>query len=273
MIISRWKGFEIDSSEAYFYFQNEMEEVEDGFDFMRRLLTSPLVWHEVSFHLVPLEAHKKRMRKLLQDWISKGLVKEIEYEDYLVREVMDVIAGYDYHDMDARHLPSHIDPLYDTDVPTFLDIIDKLKNYVELISVNFCVAPLKSLPPDEYEKFRSWFIKQFDDTEAAESRWNDYCRISGDDLALEGISDDTSNWGELNAFDGSFEIFNKPPYSYRYILPGCDPSLTVYVLSELFERFVLRSGGPHGVTLDYSPDKLRLYKGYDPDDKEVYDWG
>jgi hypothetical protein len=25
--------------------------------------------------------------------------------------------------------------------------------------------------------------------------------------------------------------------------------------------------------LDYSPDKLKMYKGYDPDDKEVYDWG
>ena len=72
MIISRWKGFEIDSSEAYYYFQNEIEEVEEGFDFMRRLLTSPLVWSKISFNLVPLEEHESKVTEFLQGKTEKG---------------------------------------------------------------------------------------------------------------------------------------------------------------------------------------------------------
>ncbi len=262
MIISRWRGFEIDSSEAYFYFQNEMAEVEEGYDFMRRLLTSPLVWSKISFNLVPLEEHEGKVTEFLQAKTEKGEIAKVEYYDHAINEVLRGIEEYRYDDETDGHLPSHIDPLYETTAAAFLDILDEMKDYAGLISVNFSVAPLKSLPADEHEKFRSWYLDQFEDLEMGKKRWDGFCEVTEDDLAPDGICDHTDFYDRTFSFDGSFEIHNKPPFSYRYIFPGHDPSLTFYVLSQLLEHFSISFGGCHGVSCDNSPDKWDRYDWY-----------
>lgn len=270
MIISRWKGFEIDSSEGYYYFQNDMEYVNKGYDFMRRMLTSPLVWHQVTFTLVPLKDHEERVKELVGDYILKDLVKKIEHGDWVTREIENGIERYDYHDMGDGHLPSHIDPMHEAGVPTFLEIVEKLKNDVKLISVNFCIKPLKSLSSEERNRFRSWYLNQFENIKEGKSEWRMYCKqVTEDEIYPEGIIDDTSHWGPSYSFLGSFELYNRPPYSYRYIVPGTDPSLTLYLLSELLERFAMRFGGCHGISCNNSPDNLKLYKGFDPDDEKA----
>jgi hypothetical protein len=262
MIISRWKGFEIDSSEAYFYFQNDMAEVEEGYDFMRRLLASPLIWKKVSFTIMPLKEHESKVTEFLQGKTEKGDIAKVEYYDDCIDEVLREIEEYRYDDKTDGHLPSHIDPLYETTAAAFLDIIDEMKGFTELISVNFSIVPLKSLPADEYEKFHSWYMDQYEDLEMGKIRWDDFCEVSGDDLPIHGICEHTDFYDRTFSLSGSFEFHNKPPFSYRYILTGHDASLTFYVLSQLLERFTISFGGCHGVSCDRSPDKWDRHSWY-----------
>ena len=51
MIISRWKGFEIDSFEEYYIFEEDLKKVEEGWEFLTAMLSSPLLWNKVAFEL------------------------------------------------------------------------------------------------------------------------------------------------------------------------------------------------------------------------------
>jgi len=43
MIISRWRGFEIDSSEGYYYFSPEVGSLDRAFEFLEAILRSRLI--------------------------------------------------------------------------------------------------------------------------------------------------------------------------------------------------------------------------------------
>lgn len=262
MIISRWNGFEIDSSEGYYVFEKESEDVKEGWDFLQKLLSSPLLWHEVSFTLIPIETHKKDVENYLSKKLEQGVIEkfEHEYED----EIEEERKEYDFtdEDEDEGHLPSHIPPEFKTSILSFLDIFNHLKNLLSLISINFCIAPLKSLPKDEYKRLRSWFIRQFDNKEEGESRWRNYCRIKEKDFELLGNTELTNCPEPLDAFEGNFEFYSKKYLSFRLNMPAMDPSLMIYLLLTLVRSFDLKFKGTH-YTFDYTPDKLKSLRNDD----------
>ena len=260
MIISHWKGFEIDSSEGYYAFEKNLETIEEAWDFLERLLSSPLVWDQVSFTLLPREKFKQYVEDYLKKKIRQGIIREFEYEDEFEKaEILEFRDDYDYTDMDDGHLPSHIDPDYQTMIPLFLDIFHHLKTFLLLISVNFCLKPLILLSEVESLKFHSWFLSQFKDKKEVRERWLKYSRVKEKKFELRGNCEADYAWENHLAFEGNFEAYSGNPPSFRINLSAADPTLLVYLVSSLIDqfKFVLR-GRPQ--LEDYKPDKLKLVK-------------
>jgi hypothetical protein len=255
MIIFRWNGFEIDSSEGYYAFEKDIEVFEDGWDFLIKLLFSPLLWPTVSFTLIPLETRREKVEGYLKNKREQGLIEKFvhSYPDEAREEKED----YDFTDEIDSHLPSHIPPDYKSSISSFLDILNNLKYLVELISVNFSIVPLRSLSKEEYEKFRTWFVEQFNDKKKGSSRWTSYCRIEEKKFELLGNTELTNCWDDYEAFGGNFELNTKKSLGFRLNIPAADPSLLVYLLSTIVDSYKLKFRGNH-LTVDLSPDKLKL---------------
>ena len=263
MIISHWKGFEIDSSEGYYAFEKNLETIEEAWDFLERLLSSPLVWDQVSFTLMPREKFKQYVEDYLKKKIRQGIIREFEYEDEFEKaEILEIRDDYDYTDMDDGHLPSHIDPDYQTMIPLFLDIFHHLKTFLLLISVNFCLKPLDNLSENESLKFHSWFLNQFKNKRKAENRWKLYYDVKEDEFELTGNSEADYTWENSKAFEANFEGYAGHPSSFRINIPSPDPSLLVYLVSTIIKdcEFVFR-GNHHW--MDYAPEKLQQVKNED----------
>ena len=148
MIISRWQGFEIDSSEGYYAFERDLEDRQEGWIFLRKLLCSPLLWNKVSFTLMPLLNHQKEVRDFLAQKMEQGVIEKFEHEypEDIEIERSEYDFTYDEDDEDDDHIPSHIPPGFICSCSQFLDIAGHLKERLDLISVNFCIAPLERLP-------------------------------------------------------------------------------------------------------------------------------
>jgi len=231
MIISRWNGFEIDSSEGYYVFEKNLKSAEKGWDFLIKLLNSPLLWHKIAFYFYPKETHKKRVKNHLSKLLKKGLIEEGNKYEY---------CG----------LP------YVSSISSLLDILKSLKNSLSEISLNFCIAPLKSLPKDEYEKLRVWFLSQFEDKKKGKSRWRDYCKIEEKDFSLGEIETFTDSWVDYYAFETNFTLNLEEPVSFTFNLCAGDPSLILYLISTLVKRFKLKFIGDHGISVDRRPEKI-----------------
>ena len=256
MIISRWKGFEIDSSEGFYVFKRDLKNVEEGWDFLIKLLNSPLLWDKVSFTLIPIEAHKKDVENYLSKKLEQGVIEKFEHEFSV--DIEREKKEYDFTDEDEEegHIPSHIEPEFKTSISSFLEIFNHLKNLLSLISVNFCIAPLESLPKEEYEKFRSWFIRQFYNKKRGNSRWEYYCGIEEEEFRLSGNTELINFQEDTDPFEGNFELYSKNYSSFRFNVPGMDPSLMIYLLFTLVESFDLEFNGNH-FTCEKAPDRLR----------------
>ena len=265
MIISRWNGFEIDSSEGYYSFEKDIKNAEEAWNFLINLLFCPLIWPKISFNLIPIEIYKQDVETYLSEKLKLGAIEKFEHEQ--PEEVEEEKKEYDYHDEIDGHLPSHIYPDFKTSLSSFFDIINNLKNVVRMLSVNFCLAPFKDLPEDEYQKLQAWFLRQFKDKGEGKTRWQYYFRVEEKDFKLLGNTEDTSSFSPPDSFEGSFEFFLKGSiFSYRLNIPAVDPSLMIYLLLMLLEDFDLKFRGTH-YTFDHTPDKIQLLR--EPD---MYDY-
>jgi hypothetical protein len=84
MIISRWKGFEIDSSEGYYAFEKNLETIEEAWGFLKDLLSSPLVWGQVSFTILPREDHKQYVEDFLKKKHRQEIINAFEYDYFWI---------------------------------------------------------------------------------------------------------------------------------------------------------------------------------------------
>jgi len=71
MIISRWRGFEIDSSEGYYYFSPEVGSLDRAFEFLEAILRSRLISPEVSFYIEPFSERRMEVYELLDGKFEK----------------------------------------------------------------------------------------------------------------------------------------------------------------------------------------------------------
>jgi hypothetical protein len=83
--------------------------------------------------------------------------------------------------------------------------------------------------------------------------------VTENDFCLAGNCEQTGDWDPVDGFEANFEFCRSEYASYRFNLPSVDPSLLVYLLSELLDRFELVQAGRR--SLDNAPDKLKLFKG------------
>ncbi|MBN2255566.1 MAG: hypothetical protein JW736_07655 [Deltaproteobacteria bacterium] len=260
MIISRWNGFEIDSSEGYYAFEKNTETADESWVFLEKLLSSPLVWEQVSFALRPREECRRQVSDYLREALIRGTIRKFEYTDEIEKEeVSESRDAYDYADMDDDHLPSHMAPEYQAAIPAFLDAVHDLKSCLLLVSVNFCLKPLAQWNEAEARAFRSWLENQFSDKKKAKERWREYSEVKAEDFSLRGNCEADYSWEPPGVFEANFEMSIAPPASFRVNIPFPDPSLPVYLVSTLIDRYKFIFRGNHR-RLDHKPEKLKLAK-------------
>jgi len=68
MIISRWKGFEIDSSEGYYVFNKNLHNKKEGWNFLSKLLKSPLLYKKIAFDIYFNDENQHK--KIRENWNS-----------------------------------------------------------------------------------------------------------------------------------------------------------------------------------------------------------
>jgi len=272
MIISRWKGFEIDSSEGYYAFERDFSDKELGREFVRKLIASPLLWSKVSFTLLPQKDFKKELETYLHTKLKENSIEKFRHE--FPDELKSDKNTYDFNDDIDDHLPSHIQPEF-VSTPSFsLDIFEDSKNFLSLLSLNFCIGPLKNLPKDEYNKLQKWFLKQFKNEDQGKNRWSQYCDVEETDFELRGNTE-LCNCPELaDPFEANVELFSesftKKSSSLRFNAPAKDPSLMIYLLFQLTDSFFLQFRGNH-YNFDETPDKIKKMKiGYNLDEDSIH---
>lgn len=272
MIISRWKGFEIDSSEGYYAFERDFSDRELSREFVRKLTASPLLWNRVSFTFLPQKDFKQELETYLYTKLTENTIEKFRHEfpDELERDKIT----YDFNDDIDDHLPSHIQPEFVSSPSVFLDIFEDSKNFLSLLSLNFCINPLKNLPQDEYNKLQKWFLKQFKNENQGKKRWEVYCEVDKTSFELRGNTE-LCNCPELSdPFEANVELFSesftKESSSLRFNAPAKDPSLMIYLLFQLIDSFFLQFRGNH-YNFDQTPDKIKKMKtGYDLDEQSIH---
>jgi hypothetical protein len=233
MIVARWQGFEIDSSEGYYVFAQEMQHIDDGWVLLSRLLSSPLVWQTVGFDFRPNEGREGNVEKILAEGRKKGRirVKKLE-EDSSPR---DTIRASD-----------------------FLSLFKEVRAELEAASVRFAMVPPRLLNSYSYKKLRQWFLRQFDDEETAKVRWSGYCRVKESDLKLLGHTDMSDFWTDAMGLEATFEIRLRRPFEYKVFVPAVDPTMIVYLLRSLTDQFYLIFEGEHYISINLTPDYLSI---------------
>jgi len=247
MIISRWRGFEIDSSEGYYVFDREMEHVEEGWDFMLRLLTSPLLWDKIAFHASPVERQGDKVNARIQAVLERGSPKE------------------------SQPVSEYCQFPYAAGKSTFLGLVKALRSSLAVIHINFCLAPFNVMPVEELARLKAWFFKQFSDRKEAIRRWKNYSQVRPDDFMLRGHSEMTDEWVENYAFEAYFQLRLTSPFSYGMSVSAGDPSLMLYLLSTLTQRYDLQYVGDHHISINLQPDRLELPTSPGPEDEEPPD--
>jgi len=234
MIISRWTGFEIDSSEGYFVFDKNLEGEKTGLDILDMLFSSPLIWNKVAFEISAPGGKTEHIYDHLADLCKKG-------------EIEDTEEMYDW-------CPYR----YACSTSKLMEIFKDFKYDWKSLYLNFSIAPLKSMPKKEQKKMSSWFIEQFKKRKEGKQRWKDYRSISEKDIKLAGNSEMTDEWSDHFALEGSFELNLEKPYGFLFYISAGDPSLMIYLLSSLFDDFELSYEGDHGISIDLTPGNLEI---------------
>jgi hypothetical protein len=234
MIISRWRGFEIDSSEGYYGFCREMEHVDDGWNFMARLLGSPLVWIKVAFSLTAVRKKARELGARVEEFLEAGRIESAEDK-------------YPY--CQFAHAAR---------IPVFLELIEPLRNLLRQVEVNFCLAPISRMPVEESENLRKWFRLQFQDERRAKERWQDYLRVREKHFMLRGNNRATDEWLDVYAFEGNFCLLQEKPFSYAVYLSAGDPSLMIHFLETLTANVEIEYFGDHYISINLTPDRLNL---------------
>ena len=57
MIKSRWKGYEIDSSEGYYGFTSDVTDTEERWRLLNKVFASPLLWNKAAFNMTGRNDH------------------------------------------------------------------------------------------------------------------------------------------------------------------------------------------------------------------------
>jgi hypothetical protein len=249
MILARWRGFEIDSSEGYFYFNNPAKSADEGWDFMLRLLGSPLVWDRVAFDVCPAEGQVTKVIGHIEAVLERAVPREYQTTSEYCQ--FRFAAG----------------------VETFLGLAKALRPSLASIHVNFCLAPFNEIPVEELARLKTWFFKQFSDREEANWRWKCYSRVRPADFMFRGHSEMTDEWAENYAFEALFDLGLTPPFSYGMSVSAGDPSLMLYLLGTLTARYDLKFSGDH-ISINRQPDLLDLeISPEEEDDEEDEDGG
>lgn len=212
MIISRWRGFEIDSSEGYYLYRKEPEHTEEGWNVMLRLLRSPLVLGKIAFSLEALPEKGKELRKRL-----KELLAEARLEEFLPNE--------DYVSLD-----------YMAPIPVFLEIVESRRDSLSRVELNFCLKPFSEMPPEELQRLRSWFLQPgnaYKDEPAARQQWDKLAEINEKDLGLIGMTDNRHAEDISLAFEAHFRLDLGKPFWYEVSTSGVDASLVTYLFLTL----------------------------------------
>ena len=257
MIISRWKGFEIDSSEGYYAFERNLEDREEGWSFLRKLLSSPLIWNKVSFALNPSHNHQKEVKDFLVQKVEQGVIEKFEHE--FPEEIETERSEYDFTDEEDDHIPSHIPPEFISSLSIFLDILNHLKDLLSLISINFCISPFESLPIGEYKNLHTWFMDQFKNKKKAARLWQFHSQIMEKDFTFQGNTELNNCPESVDPFEGNVELYSGDYCNVRFNIPARDPSLMIYLLITIIDSFNLHFRGNH-YTFDDTPDRIKKLK-------------
>jgi hypothetical protein len=113
-----------------------------------------------------------------------------------------------------------------------------------LIVIIFCLAPLNNWPLDEYKEFKEWFLNMQNDKD--DNRWNDYCKVTYDDIDITEVWVSTDLWEQANAFTAGIELNRTNSVSsYHFIIPQLFPALIYYFLTKLIGTLTLAPKGNH----------------------------
>jgi len=280
MILSRWQGFEIDSSEGYYLFSQDLESLDRGFEFMERLLRSPLLSPWISFTIVAMPEHESPVKKQLKDMQHQGIIIEMKEQEFCRHETEMGKRDYSYYLIEKNGefpepRPAHRDPDYMAPVEEFLRIAGQLKEKALLISVNFEIRCFENIPPEELYALRDWFTKQYGDRERAQRKWEEFEQfedevpeeeplsrgyaVIGEDSTIDGVSTHSDCYNDSDPLQGSFELYCKRPCYYRLVADPNDPTFMVYLAGRLLDEFEFKLQGMN--SCDNSPPNLELSKG------------
>jgi len=268
LIISRWRGFEIDSSEGFYFFEKEVSEAERGIEYMKSLLAHPLVLPWVSFALVPLPGRDHITRELSVLARQKEIYEAREQESFRA-ESENMKACYEYQDGHRR------DPDYMAQASRFLALVDRHQKDLALISLNYTLS-VRSLPKAERDKLHAWFMEQYEDQQKARDHWDYFTQeaqdlvpekeelekgfvLLGEDSVPEGVGFlETYNFGLIDGLDGSFEIKCAEPASFRMLAAPSYPVFMVYLAEQIMGEYKFESYGRE--TDQFIPDNLKFKK-------------
>ena len=234
MIISRWRGFEIDSSEGYYSFTSDTDDVRENWRYLKKILKSPLIWNKAAFSLGGIdEKATEEIYGYLADMAAKG---EIE---------------------STKEMYKYCPYRYAGTLNTLQIILDRFQKKVEFVRINFCIRPLNSIEGDEYSRLKTWFLSQFSDQKEGKNRWIEYETVGAKDLTLGGNADYTDSFTFHYAFEASLQFYPTDEKRLSLFLCAGDPSFFIYLISTVFSGYDLEYYGDHWITIDRRPDKLR----------------
>jgi hypothetical protein len=235
MIIAGWRGFEVDSSEGYYVFDREMEHVDDGWRFLKRLLASPLVRKTVAFSLRPRRGGPGGVDGFLAELRRAGRIRAEKPDEF--SDPIDIAPASD-----------------------FLALFREVRADLASASIHFALVPPERLERGARAELKKWFFLQFANGETARLRWSDYLRVEEKDIRLSGCTELTNGWTDAEGLEATFEINLESPFGYRVLVPAVDPTLIVYLLRQITDRFRLVYEGEHGISIDLTPDHLAIAK-------------
>jgi hypothetical protein len=234
MIISRWKGFEIDSSEGYYGFFKEATDAEECWRYLNKILSSPLLWNKAAFSFGGKdELTENIIYSHLTDLANRGKIEKTENK--------------------YQYCPYS----YAASLQELKILIDRVQENLKQVSINFCVRPLDSLDADECARLKTWYLGQFSSRKEGESRWRDYQILKEEDLTLGGNPDYTDSFARNYPFEANLRFDLDAENKLSIFMAAGDPSFIIYLISTIFPGYDLEYIGDHYISIDFRPDKLK----------------
>lgn len=234
MIISRWKGFEIDSSEGYYGFTSDITDLEERWQHLNKILNSSLLWDKAAFDIGAVDREaKKKIQSHFAALEDKGKLENTE------------------------NIYNYCPYVYAGSLQVIQDVLQCFRERIESVWLNFCIRPLKSLEADEYGRMKTWFLGQFTDKKEGQARWREYKTVKEKDLTLGGNQTYTDSWTFYYAFEASLQFYPNTERGLSIYMSAGDPSLVIYLIATVFPDYDLEFFGDHYISIDRRPDKLR----------------